>query len=89
MILGRLSVSEGVFRLKDVLNVDVFDVKEGDLVIERGKHSCNVKFVEAIDEECILLVSGVRDEVFMKPEFPLFYQKYQLLCKKEDRQDLR
>lgn len=64
-------------------------VKQGDLVIEREKHSCNVKFVEGADETGILLVDGVKDEYFEAEHggFERFYDKYKLLCKKEHRED--
>lgn len=63
-------------------------IKEGDIVIEKGKHSCNIKIVEGSDETGILLVNGIKDEFFYPDEFHLFHQKYQLLCKKESRLDL-
>ena len=64
------------------------NLKEGDLLISKvDKHSCVVKFVEAADETGVLLVDGVKDEYFEPEEFHLIEEKYQLLCKKEDRKD--
>jgi 4-hydroxyphenylpyruvate dioxygenase-like putative hemolysin len=63
-------------------------LKEGDILIPKEKHSCKVKFVEGADDEVILLVDGIKDEVFYKDEFQLIDEKYKLLCKKEDRKDI-
>lgn len=63
-------------------------VNEGDVLIGVGKHSCQVKFVEGADESGVLLVDGIKDEFFEPEEVHLIAEKYQMLCKKEDRKDL-
>lgn len=63
-------------------------LNEGDILISKERNSCHVKFVEGADEEVILLVDGVKDEIFYKGEFHLIEEKYKMLCKKEDRQDI-
>lgn len=62
-------------------------VKEGDVVIRNMKHSCDVRFVEAADETGILLVNGIKDQYYEPEEFDDFYDKYELLVRKEDRLD--
>lgn len=63
-------------------------LKEGDILISNERHSCVVKFVEGVNEEEILLVDGIKDEVFYKEYFHLLTEKYKLLCNKEDRKDI-
>lgn len=62
-------------------------VKEGDIVIRKKKHSCDVRFVEGADETGILLVNGIADKFYEPEEFDDFYDKYELLVRKEDRLD--
>lgn len=62
-------------------------VKEGDIVIRKLKHSCDMRFVEASDETGILLVNGIKDKFYEPEEFGTFYEEYELLVKKEDRLD--
>lgn len=88
---------EGAYRgIHEIVNINnlkevslLNQVKQGDLVVERGEHSCNVKFVEGADETGILLVDGVKDEYFEAEDGGLerFYEKYKLLCKKENMED--
>ena len=63
-------------------------VKEGDLVIRKGKHSCDIRFVEGADETGILLVNGIKDEFYEPKEFDLFEATYQMLCRRESRLDI-
>lgn len=63
-------------------------IKSGDILIAKGKHSCKVKFVEGADETGVLLVDGVKDEFFAPHELNDMDEKYVLLCRKEDRQDI-
>lgn len=62
-------------------------VKEGDIVIRKQKYSCDVRFVEAADETGILLVNGIKDKYYEPEEFEEFYEKYELLVRKEGRLD--
>ena len=64
------------------------EFKTGDILINKEPHSCQVKFVEGCDKSGLLLVDGIKDEFFAPHEYHLANRKYQLLCKKEDRQDL-
>jgi len=63
------------------------EVKTGDVVIRKLKHSCDVRFVEDADETGILLVNGIKDKFYEPHEFKHFYKDYELLVKKEDRLD--
>lgn len=63
------------------------NVKAGDVVIRKLKHSCDVRFVEVADETGILLVNGIRDLFYEPHEFDLFSEKYELLVRKESRLD--
>ncbi|MFC4797655.1 hypothetical protein ACFO6Z_15575, partial [Enterococcus devriesei] len=66
-------------------------VKEGDLVIRKGEHEAKVYFVECIDEDGILLVNGIKDELFTDmtdrsiedESLSYFYKNFRLLAKKE------
>jgi len=62
-------------------------VEKGDVVIRRERHSCDVRFVEAVDDTGILLVNGVQDRFYTPVEFDLFEKEYELLVRKEDRLD--
>lgn len=64
------------------------DLEEGDVLISRELHSCKVKFVEEVNEDCILLVDGLKDESYEKEEFYLIAQQYEILCKAKDRKDV-
>lgn len=67
-------------------------VNEGDLVIRKGKNEAKVYFVEAIHEDGILLVNGIKDHFFTDmPERAVddesvnyFYKNFRLLAKKEN-----
>lgn len=68
----------------------------GDLVINKEKHSCDVRFVEEVDRDeeglhSILLVNGRQDELYSDDADSMrdgdmldFYDKYTILAKKED-----
>lgn len=65
-------------------NREVWELSKGDCLISKhDEHSCQVKFVEGVDEESVLLVDGNKDE---------FYEcindlqtKYKVFCFAEDR----
>lgn len=73
-----------------------------DIVVEVDQGSTNVKFVEGVDKDSILLVGG-GDELYLRDlndpfgdkediglavgDFVDLANKYRLLCKAEDRQD--
>jgi len=64
------------------------EIQEGDIVISTEEHSCDMRFVEGADEECILLVDGKRDRQYILPEeTEKFWSEWKILCKKEDRKD--
>lgn len=63
------------------------NVKQGDLVIRRLRHSCDVRFVECADETGVLLVNEVEDKFYSNEEFYLFNEQYELLVRKENRLD--
>ena len=47
-----------------------------------------MKFVEEVNEGGILLVDGIKDEWYETEELYVIDEKYQLLCKAEDRKDV-
>lgn len=67
-------------------------VNEGDLVVRRGEHEAKIYFVEAVDEDGILLVNGIKDEFFTdlvdrsidEESVSYFYKNFRLLAKKEN-----
>ena len=63
------------------------EVKAGDVVIKREKHSCDIRIVEAADDTGILLVNGIKDRFYEPEEFNAFQQEYELLVRKEGRLD--
>lgn len=56
-------------------------IEKGDLVIRRGTHSADVRFVEGIDEESVLLVNSVADLYFEGSELSEFHNQFRLLAK--------
>ena len=103
-----LRTSDGSEILTRTLDIDQpYIVKElhlgmNDIVIEADQGSTNVKFVEGVDKDSILLVGG-GDELYLRDlndpfgdkediglavgDFDDLAKKYRLLCKAEDRQD--
>src|SRR5699024_3239963 len=69
---------------------EVWELKEGDCLISKhDRHSCRIKFVEAVDENSVLLVDGVQDEFYEdKHALELMCDKYKVFCFVEDRKDL-
>ena len=69
----------------------VWELREGDCLIRRhNPHTCNVKFVEAADEDLILLVDGIRDETYeTKNDLEVMKKKYEVFCFVEGRKDGR
>lgn len=72
-----------------------WEVYVGDLVIRRGSHEAKVYFVEAIDDDGILLVNGTKDEFFTNSEdrsideetVDYFYTNFRLLAKRENLEE--
>lgn len=72
-----------------------WEVYVGDLVIRRGSHEAKVYFVEAIDDDGILLVNGIKDEFFTNSEdrsideetVDYFYANFRLLAKSENLEE--
>lgn len=72
-----------------------WEVYVGDLVIRRGSHEAKVYFVEAIDDDGILLVNGTKDEFFTNSEdrsideetVDYFYTNFRLLAKSENLEE--
>lgn len=65
--------------------------KKGDLVIRKGKHEAKVYFIEAIDNDSILLVNGIQDELYSNEQdsaadntLDYFFEHFQVLAKKEN-----
>lgn len=65
--------------------------KKGDLVIRKGKHEAKVYFIEAIDNDSILLVNGIQDELYSNEKdcaadntLDYFFEHFQVLAKKEN-----
>lgn len=63
----------------------------GDLVIRKGKHEAKVYFVEAINEDGVLLVNGINDELYSNEQngfqdntLKYFYDNFRLLAKKDN-----
>lgn len=79
---------ETLIRMKDgyTVNPKRWVVKEGDLVIRKGKHEAKVYFVEGADEDGILLVNGIQDEYYSDEDCNLdnFYEEFRLLAKKKN-----
>lgn len=63
------------------------EVYAGDIVINKKRHSCDIRIVEDADEEGILLVNGIKDKYYAKEEFGDFHREYELLVRKEGRLD--
>lgn len=57
------------------------EIEKGDLVIRRGAHSADVRLVEGIDEEAVLLVNSVADIYFEGSELAEFHKQFRLLAK--------
>lgn len=104
-VLRTLDGSEIMTRTLDIDQPYV--VKElrlgmNDIVVEVDQGSTNVKFVEGVDKDSVLLVGG-GDELYLRDlndpfgdkedvglaagDFVDLANKYRLLCKAEDRQD--
>lgn len=104
-VLRTLDGSEILTRTLDI--DQPYAIKElhlgmNDIVVEVDKGSTNVKFVEGVDKNSILLVGG-GDELYLRDlndpfgdkediglavgDFDDLAKKYRLLCKAEDRQD--
>ena len=72
-----------------------WEVYVGDLVIRRGSREAKVYFVEAIDDDGILLVNGTKDEFFTNSEdrsideetVDYFYTNFRLLAKSENLEE--
>ncbi|OTO09158.1 hypothetical protein A5882_003488 [Enterococcus sp. 4E1_DIV0656] len=69
----------------------IFELSVGDLVIRKGAHEAKVYFVEAIDEDGVLLVNGINDELYSNDKAGIqdnsldyFYDNFRLLAKKEN-----
>lgn len=83
-----------LIRMQDGYEVDKskWVVNEGDLVIRKGEHEAKVYFVEAVHEDGILLVNGIKDEFFTdlvdrsidEESVSYFYKNFRLLAKKEN-----
>lgn len=76
---------------KQSLNPTIFELSVGDLVIRKGAHEAKVYFVEAVDEDGVLLVNGINDELYSNDESGIqdnnleyFYDNFRLLAKKEN-----
>lgn len=76
---------------KQSLNPTIFELSVGDLVIRKGAHEAKVYFVEAVDEDGVLLVNGINDELYSNEEsgvqdnnLEYFYDNFRLLAKKEN-----
>lgn len=76
---------------KQSLNPAIFELSVGDLVIRKGAHEAKVYFVEAVDEDGVLLVNGINDELYSNDESGIqdnnleyFYDNFRLLAKKEN-----
>src|SRR5699024_5639552 len=68
---------------------DVWELRESDCLISKhDKHSCRIKFVEAIDGNSTLLVDGIEDE-FYEGEPDLLRDRYKVFCFAEDRKDIK
>lgn len=78
----------GVIVKSDELEKTPYEIEYEDVLIEKGKHSCTVKFVEQADEYGILLVDGIKDTHYLRKDIRKIYEKYNMLCKKKDRKDL-
>lgn len=64
------------------------EIEIDDILISREPHSCVVKFVEEVNEGGVLLVDGIQDEWYEIRELYIIDEKYEMLCKKEDRKDI-
>lgn len=69
-----------------------WSIKQGDLVVRKGKHEAKVYFVEAVDVDSrdnrvtsVLLVNGIKDEFYSYEDGTIdwFFDQYRLLAKKE------
>ena len=76
---------------KQSLNPAIFELSVGDLAIRKGAHEAKVYFVEAVDEDGVLLVNGINDELYSNDESGIqdnnleyFYDNFRLLAKKEN-----
>ena len=57
-------------------------IEKGDLVIRRGRHAADVRFVEEISGDSILLVNGIADLSFEgEYELKMFDEQFRLLSK--------
>ena len=73
------------------LEPTIFPLSVGDLVIRKGKSQAKSYFVEYVDEYSVLLVNGIRDELYSDEEDSIgdenldyFYHNFRLLAKKEN-----
>lgn len=75
----------------EVQEVSRFQVSKGDLVIRKGPNEAKIHIVEAISDDSILLVNGVRDEFYATDDeggpdndLDYFYSNFRLFAKKEN-----
>ena len=68
----------------------VWELREGDCLISKyDKHTCQVKFVEASDEDSVLLADGISDEYYEgEHDLQILRDSYKVFCFVEDRKDV-
>lgn len=64
-------------------------LEKHDVLIEKGRHGCLVKFVEEVNEAGVLLVDGTEDVFVSRSEFKRWEERYGLLCRAADRHDVK
>lgn len=66
-------------------------LKTGDVVISKSSlHSCDIRIVEDVDDNYILLVNGIQDRSYILPQDEeQFWNEWEILCNVQDRKDKR
>lgn len=60
-----------------------------DILIQKDRHGCGIKFVEEVNEAGVLLVDGTEDAFVPRSEFKRWEEEYALLCRAVNRHDLK
>lgn len=63
------------------------ELRKGDILIEKSRFTCKVKFVEYVDEAGVILVDGTKDESYKVEDYDKMWKKYEVLVRRENRED--
>lgn len=64
-------------------------LEKHDIVIQKERHGCGIKFVEEVNRAGVLLVDGTEDVFVSRSDFKRWDEHYALLCRAADRHDLK